>query len=185
MPLTNTLSYFITNRARHLLLEAVGDVIDEEGGRRRPLPTRAAWSTSHWRAVCRAGGARSCCGGDRSTHNHGGGGKWRRRNSAAMRVLSDYFPDIGVIMPTWLDEEGPTWVRVSSLLPGTFLRPDASPRPAWSTSPHNSLTMLWRAKDQHPTLQRSDSPWTSHLRCLSVTTGHEPSAAKSPPYVQL
>jgi len=45
------------------------------------------------------------------------------------QVLSDYFPDIGVIMPAWPGEEGPTWVRVSSLLPGTFLRPDASARP--------------------------------------------------------
>jgi len=44
-------------------------------------------------------------------------------------VLSDYFPDIGVIMPAWPDEEGPTRVRVSSLLPGTYLRPDARPRP--------------------------------------------------------
>ena len=45
------------------------------------------------------------------------------------QVLSDYFPDIGVIMPAWLHQEGPTWVRVSSLLPGTFLRPGAGPRP--------------------------------------------------------
>jgi len=45
------------------------------------------------------------------------------------QVLSDYFPDIGVIMPAWPDEEGPTRVRVSSLLPGTYLRPDARPRP--------------------------------------------------------
>jgi cytidine deaminase len=45
------------------------------------------------------------------------------------QVLSDYFPDIGVIMPAWPGEEGPTWVRVASLLPGTFLQPDASARP--------------------------------------------------------
>ena len=45
------------------------------------------------------------------------------------QVLSDYFPDLGVIMPAWPDEEGPVRVRVSSLLPGAFLRPDASPRP--------------------------------------------------------
>jgi cytidine deaminase len=45
------------------------------------------------------------------------------------QVLSDYFPDIGVIMPAWPDEEGPTRVRVSSLLPGTYLRPEARPRP--------------------------------------------------------
>jgi cytidine deaminase len=45
------------------------------------------------------------------------------------QVLSDYFPDIGVIMPTWPNEQGPTRVRVSSLLPGTFLRPSAGPRP--------------------------------------------------------
>jgi cytidine deaminase len=45
------------------------------------------------------------------------------------QVLSDYFPDIGVIMPAWPGEEGPARVRVSSLLPGTFLRPEASPRP--------------------------------------------------------
>lgn len=45
------------------------------------------------------------------------------------QVLSDYFPDIGVIMPAWPDEEGPTRVRVSSLLPGTYLRPEPRPRP--------------------------------------------------------
>lgn len=32
-------------------------------------------------------------------------------------------------MPAWPDEAGPTRVRVSSLLPGAFLRADASARP--------------------------------------------------------
>jgi cytidine deaminase len=45
------------------------------------------------------------------------------------QILSDYFPDIGVIMPGWPDEEGPAWIRVSTLLPGTYLRPEAHPRP--------------------------------------------------------
>ena len=45
------------------------------------------------------------------------------------QVLSDYFPDIGVIMPAWPGVEGPVRIRVSSLLPGTYLRPEARPRP--------------------------------------------------------
>ncbi|NYE95479.1 cytidine deaminase [Psychromicrobium silvestre] len=45
------------------------------------------------------------------------------------QTLIDYFPDIAVIMPSWPGEEGPTSIRISRLLPGTYRRPGRSSRP--------------------------------------------------------
>ena len=90
------------------------------------------------------------------------------------QVLSDYFPDIGVIMPAWPDEEGPTRVRVSSLLPGTYLRPERRPDLASSIFPHGTLTMSRKAARPAPSastirLTSDRPPW-----CLSLTMGQEP-----------
>ena len=45
------------------------------------------------------------------------------------QTLTESFPDIGILMPTWPGEDGPTRVRVSSLLPGAAARPGLSSGP--------------------------------------------------------